>query len=265
MKKFIRLTAVFLIIVLLYAWGFAMQTEFYSVKSGKTDSLRIVFISDLHNCTYGKNQSGIIKEIDENKPDLVLFGGDVIDGDGKTKNALTLMKDVAEKYPCAYSAGNHEEWYDKLDEFYADVENLGIPVLDDNSTDFVINNQKIRIYGIIDYRDVTHEYQYILNSDYYNILLLHQPEQFEPYDPNFKNFDLILSGHAHGGQWRLPFILEQGLYAPDQSFFPDYTNGQYEYGDCTHIISRGLARPLRMIFIPRIFNRPEISVIDISR
>ncbi|MDE6796877.1 MAG: phosphoesterase, partial [Ruminococcus sp.] len=94
----------------------------------------------------------------------------------------------------------------------------------------------------------------------YNILLLHQPEQFPQFT---EKFDLILSGHAHGGQWRFPVILEQGLYAPNQGLFPDYTNGQYEYADCTHIISRGLARPLRMIFIPRIFNRPEISVIDI--
>ena len=259
MKKFIRLTVVFLIIVILYAWGFTMKTEFYSVNSGKNNSLRIVFISDLHNCTYGgKDQSGIIRKIDENKPDLVLFGGDVIDTQGDTENALTLMKATAEKYPCAYSAGNHEEWRDDLNEFYKDVENLGIPVLDDNNTDFVINDKKIRVYGVVDSYNIKGLPQ--TDDDYYNILLLHQPEQF----PQFTEyFDLILSGHAHGGQWRLPVILEQGLYAPNQGLFPDYTNGKYEYGKCTHIISRGLARPLRMIFIPRIFNRPEISVIDI--
>ncbi|MDE6539914.1 MAG: metallophosphoesterase [Ruminococcus sp.] len=259
MKKFIRLTVVFLIIVILYAWGFTMKTEFYSVNSEKNNSLRIVFISDLHNCTYGgKDQSVIIKEIEENKPDLVLFGGDVIDTQGDTENALTLMKTTAEKYPCAYSAGNHEEWRDDLNEFYKDVKNIGIPVLDGNSTDFMINNQKIRVYGIIDAYEKISDIK--TDDDYYNILLLHQPEQFPQFT---ENFDLILSGHAHGGQWRLPVILEQGLYAPNQGLFPDYTNGKYEYGKCTHIISRGLARPLRMIFIPRIFNRPEISVIDI--
>lgn len=258
MKKFIRLTAVFLIIVLLYAWGFAMQTEFYSVKSGKTDSLRIVFISDLHNCTYGKNQSGIIRKIDENKPDLVLFGGDVIDDRGDTENALTLMKDVAGKYPCAYSDGNHETWRDDVSEFYQDVKKIGIPILSyGNSTDFVINNQKIRVCGV----NVLEKMMEIKTDDEsYNILLLHQPEQYGEFT---ENFDLILSGHAHGGQWRLPVILEQGLYAPNQGIFPDYTNGKYEYGKCTHIISRGLARKLETIFIPRIFNRPEFSVIDI--
>lgn len=259
MKKFIRLTVVFLIIVLLYAWGFAMQTEFYSVNSEKNNSLRIVFISDLHNCTYGgKDQSGIIRKIDENKPDLVLFGGDVIDHVNGTENAITLMKDVAKKYPCTYCAGNHEEYRDDLEEFYKDVENLGIPVLDGNSTDFVINNQKIRIYGVVNSQYIKGLPQ--TDDDYYNILLLHEPQQYGEFT---EKFDLILSGHAHGGQWRLPVILEQGTYAPNQGLFPDYTNGKYEYGKCTHIISRGLARPLRMIFIPRIFNRPEISVIDI--
>lgn len=262
MKKFIRLTVVFLIIVFLYAWGFAMQTEFYSVKSEKNNSLRIVFISDLHNCTYGgKDQSGIIREIDKNKPDLVLFGGDVIDHVNGTENALTLMKKVAGKYPCAYSAGNHEAWRDDLKDFYKDVKNIGIPVLSyGDSTNFMINNQKICVYGIIDAYEKLMEIK--TDNDYYNILLLHQPEQYGQFT---EKFDLILSGHAHGGQWRLPVILEQGTYAPNQGVFPDYTNGKYEYGKCTHIISRGLARPLRMIFIPRIFNRPELSVIDICQ
>ncbi|MBD5159276.1 MAG: phosphoesterase, partial [Ruminococcus sp.] len=151
MKKIIRLTVVFLIIVILYAWGFTMKTEFYSVKSGK-NSLRIVFISDLHNCMYGgKDQSGIIKEIDNNSPDLVLFGGDVIDTQGDTENALTLMKDVSEKYPCAYSNGNHETWRDNVEEFYQDVKKIGIPILDyGDSTDFMINNQKVSVYGVVD-------------------------------------------------------------------------------------------------------------------
>jgi len=260
MKKIGRLIVVLLVIVGLYAWGFALKTENYSVHSEKISSLKIVFISDLHNCSYGgKDQSGIFKEIENAEPDLVLFGGDVIDHVNGTENALTLMKMTAENYPCAYSAGNHETYRDDLDDFYKDVKNLGISVLDDTYTDFEINNHKIRIYGIIDsqYSQITPK----TTNDYYNILLLHEPQQYAPYT---KSFDLILSGHAHGGQWRIPVILEQGLYIPDQGLFPEYTNGQYEYDNCTHIISRGLARPLRMIFIPRIFNRPELSVIDIS-
>ncbi len=265
MKK-LKITAVVLVLtVLLYAWGFALKPVDYIVESKKTDGLKIVFISDLHNCFFGgTDQSGIFKKIEKSKPDMVLFGGDVIDYKGGTEYSLKLMKMVSEKYPCAYTAGNHEEMREDEEEFFEEVRKLDIPVLNDDYAEFYINNQKIRVYGIIDYHNVTQEYQYVLNSDYYNILLLHQPEQFEPYNPNLKKFDLILSGHAHGGQWRIPFILEQGLYAPGQGLFPKYTTGQYDYGNCTHIISRGLAKPLRMIFIPRIFNRPELSVIDIS-
>ena len=260
MKKLKISAVVLIVIVLLYAWGFALKPVNYNVESEKINGLKIVFVSDLHNCFFGgKNQSGIFKKIEKSKPDLVLFGGDVIDGWGGTENSLRLMKMVAEEYPCAYTAGNHEEMRENEEEFFEEVRKLDIPVINGDFTEFDINNQKIRVYGVID----SYENLSAINTDdeYYNILLLHQPEQFVQYT---KNFDMILSGHAHGGQWRIPFILEQGLYAPDQGLFPDYTTGQYQDGNCTHIISRGLAKPLRMIFIPRIFNRPELSVIDIS-
>ncbi|MBQ4225962.1 MAG: phosphoesterase, partial [Oscillospiraceae bacterium] len=76
-------------------------------------------------------------------------------------------------------------------------------------------------------------------------------------------YDLILSGHAHGGQWRIPGLLDQGLFAPDQGLFPEFTCGQREKNGTVQIVSRGLAKTLRMALIPRIFNRPELSVIDI--
>ncbi|MDE5583535.1 MAG: metallophosphoesterase [Ruminococcus sp.] len=225
------------------------------------ENLRIVFISDLHNCFYGgKSQKKIYKKIEDFNPDIVLFGGDVIDEYGSTENALTLMKKVSQKYPCAYSAGNHECSRDDIKSFYEDVKSLDIKVLDGDFCDFTVKNQKVRVYGIVNY--FSNECDF--DSDY-NILLMHQPEKFEPYNYDLTKFDLILSGHAHGGQWRLPFVLEQGLFAPNQGFFPQYTNGKYEWGKCTHIISKGLARPLRMIFIPRIFNRPELSLIEIAK
>lgn len=259
MKKTVCLVIGVILIVLLYIWGFTLQTVYYNVNSEKNVNMKIVFISDLHNCTYGgKDQSGIINEIEKSTPDLVLFGGDVIDHVNGTQNALTLMKSVAEKYPCAYTAGNHESYRDDIEQFFDDVKKIGVPVLDKNFIDLNINNCKVRVYGIVD----SYELPDVTTDDqYYNILLLHEPQHISEYN---HKFDLILSGHAHGGQWRLPVILEQGLYAPDQGLFPKYTNGQYQYESTCHIISRGLARPLRMIFIPRIFNRPELSVIDIS-
>ena len=258
-KKTICLVVGLIVIVLLYIWGFTMQTVCYNVNSEKNIDMKIVFISDLHNCTYGgKDQSEIIDEIEKAEPNLVLFGGDVIDHLNGTQNALNLRKYVAERYPCAYTAGNHELYRNDIENFFDDVRKTGVPVLNGDFIDFNINNCKVRVYGVVD----TYETPDITtDSQYYNILLLHEPQHISEYN---NKFDLILSGHAHGGQWRLPAILEQGLYAPNQGLFPKYTNGQYQYESTCQIISRGLARQLRMIFIPRIFNRPEFSIIDIS-
>ncbi len=273
-RRIIIILTAFAIIVLLEAWGYALETVNYTVSSSKVSSpVRIVFISDLHNGFYGgKDQSGIWDEIQEQDPDIVLFGGDLIDMYGGFDSALKLAGLVKAEYPCAYTPGNHEMMRSDRQDFYDQLDALGVPRLEGSCTEFTVNDQKIRICGIID----TIEYGKngtqlencceLLDEDCYNVLLSHQPEQTDTCIDAAKEvpFDLILSGHAHGGQWEIPFILEQGLYAPDQGIFPERTKGMYEYGDTVHIISKGLARPLRMIFIPRIFNRPELTVIDIE-
>ena len=92
----------------------------------------------------------------------------------------------------------------------------------------------------------------------YTILLSHRPELFEHYVS--RGFDLVLCGHAHGGQWRIPRILN-GLYAPNQGLFPQYAGGQYDSDATTMIVSRGLARESTRL--PRIFNRPELVLVEI--
>ena len=267
--------AVSALVILLYAWGFWLEKVNYSIKSNKiNDDIKIIFISDLHDCIYGKGQSGLMNEIENENPDIVLFGGDVIDHMGGFDDALEIMKLVSEKYPCGYASGNHEMMRDDYDEFFAKVSEIGVPVLHGKYNEINVRNQKIRVYGVIDpyeYGDKApqiDECYDTLDDDYYNILLAHQPEQCEELlrlDENIPTFDLVLSGHAHGGQWRLPVILEQGLYAPNQGIFPYRTTGVFEYKNSSQIVSRGLARPLRMIFIPRIFNRPELSVITLTK
>lgn len=274
-KRLICITAAF-VVVLLYIYGFSMRTVHYTVKTDKLDTkIRIVFISDLHNCIFGGfDQSGLMDAIDEENPDMVLFGGDVIDGWSGDKDALKIMGMVSEKYPCAYAPGNHEEMHEDAEDFYKKVEKAGVPVLRGDKESFTIKGQKIAVFGAIEnlypmpdgntepYNSQLEACIAKTDSSEYNILLAHQPEQIDSLLEG--DFDLILSGHAHGGQWRIPKILDQGLYAPDQGLFPKYTNGQYHYGKTDHIISVGLARPARMFFIPRIFNRPELSVIDIG-
>ena len=269
------ITAFILIILIfvLYIWGFALKAIRYKTSTGKMkNDLKIVFISDLHNCFFGgTDQSGLWEAITASQPDIVVFGGDVIDAWSGTKYALDIMKKIHDNYPCAYAPGNHEDMRSDKEDFYRDVEAIGIDVLLGEYDEFYINGEKIRIYGVLDSlaygskASQLDECYESLNEDYYNILLAHQPEQIdELLGDGRKNFDLILSGHAHGGQWRIPHLLDQGLYAPDQGILPHYTTGMYNYGDTVHIISRGLAKPPRMIFIPRIFNRPELSVITVK-
>ena len=276
LRKRLIIAAVLLVMAALSAWGFAMKTVRYTVNSDKLDSkIKIVFISDLHNCFYGDTkQSKLIREVKSNSPDIVVFGGDVIDAWGGTKYALRLITELSRDYPCFYTPGNHEEMRDDKEEFYAEVQKL-CPVLLGDYEQISLNGQDIRIYGALDdssfgkKKTQLEECFDTLDDKYYNILIAHQPEQIDSYlgkgIGTDKKFDLILSGHAHGGQWRIPKLLDHGLYAPDQGILPDYTYGMYEYDGTTHIISRGLARPMRMIFIPRIFNRPELSVITIEQ
>ncbi len=271
-KKRTVFAVIIAILCALSAWGFALKTVRYKVSTDKLDkNIRIVFISDLHNCFFGDtNNSKLIREVDKADPDIVIFGGDIIDGWGGTKHALDLMTELSDRNPCVYTPGNHEEMRDDTEEFYEKAGQI-CPLLLGNKEELSVNGQNIRIYGVLDSVEWGKEKPQLdecfddLDNTYYNILIAHQPEQIDSYlGKNDKYFDLILSGHAHGGQWRIPKLLDQGLYAPDQGLFPKYTTGIYKYDNTTHIISRGLARPMRMIFIPRIFNRPELSVIDIN-
>ena len=277
-RKIIIFTVAAAVVLALDWWGFSMKPVCHTVCSDKvSEPIRIVFISDLHNSFYGgHDQSGLWDAIEAAEPEMVLFGGDMIDSRAKgTKNALTLMKLAAEKCPCAYAAGNHEQRRKDKDEFYSEVEELGIPVLHGKYADFTVKGRKVRIFGIADmWAADGNETQLekccdAIAPDCYNVLLSHEPQTFgdiiyECSKHSDSSFDLVLSGHAHGGQWRLPYILEQGLYAPDQGIFPEFTAGQRTSGDTTQIVSRGLARNLNMIVIARIFNRPELSIIDIE-
>ena len=274
-KKILIICLIIAIFTALSAWGFAMETVDYQVESQKlSGDVKIVFISDLHNCFYGDTDNTKLWEaVCAAEPDLVLFGGDVIDYKGRTGYALDFMERVQEEFPCAYTPGNHEGMRKDTEEFYQSVREIGVPLLMGDRLDMELNGQEISLFGVVDAYDYGKKGTQLencydaLDESRYNILLAHQPEQYQEYmttDTGKKPFDLILSGHAHGGQWAIPGILPQGLYAPDQGIFPERTTGVYYMDDTVQIISRGLARPLRMIFIPRIFNRPELSIITIG-
>lgn len=261
-----------IILVLIFACDMRLKTVIYTIETDRlVGPIRLVLITDLHSCYYGKEQNSLIRAVEEQNPDVVLLGGDIFDDNFSYANAETTIKYLTEKYPCYYVTGNHEYWSEDISAILDIVDSYGITILEGDCDTIEIRGQKINICGIDD-PDVTSytknaksmsdqliEAQEQAEPDCYTILLSHRPEYAETYMRY--NFDLVLSGHAHGGQWRIPRILN-GLYAPNQGLFPKYAGGLYEFEQGTMIVSRGLARESTLA--PRIFNRPELVVVDLK-
>ncbi len=231
----------------------------YEIESEKiTAPVRIAFISDVHNSLYGKGQCEIINEIAQFGTDIVMFGGDLFDNDNGTDNSWALVEALCTEYPCFYTVGNHEFKTKKSDYYKEEMAKKGVTVLDDSSAVIEVNGQKLRICGTEHFSDknVCSEL-----DELYSIDLHHFPEDFPVMSQ--RGFDLILSGHAHGGQWRIPYILN-GLYAPGEGIFPKYAGGYYNENGTDMIVSRGLYKNISCLFIPRIFNRPELVLITLS-
>lgn len=274
-KKHIRIIVILLVCTLvttaIFAFNTKLKIQYYLLKSDKlTAPVRIALITDLHSCFYGEGQKELIDAVNAQNPDIVLLGGDICDDKLPHKNTELLLSAIADRYPCYYVTGNHEYWSYEIDKIIKLFQSYDIPVLEGSFDTIDINGQKLNICGISDpdcmkYTDNNYSIEEQLadvgnagENGYYTILLAHRPELIKTY-LNY-DFNLILSGHAHGGQWRLPGIIN-GLYAPDQGLFPRYAGGQYSFEDSYMIVSRGLARESTRI--PRIFNRPELVIIDL--
>ena len=261
------------LILLLSAFDCRFKIQYYSLHTSKmSGSIRIALITDLHSCTYGKEEASLIDAVNAQSPDLVLFGGDICDDVLPNDNTESLLKGISSRYPCYYVTGNHEYWSHDINTILNLFRSYHVTILDGTFDTVEINGQPVNICGITDpdvtaYTDsgygVHDQLEALKNAgknNYYTILLAHRPELIDEYAKY--DFDLVLTGHAHGGQWRIPGVLN-GLYAPNQGLFPKYAGGNYEVGDLTMIVSRGLARESTPV--PRIFNRPELVILDINR
>lgn len=265
-----------LVIVILFVCDARLKTVFYTIESDKINHpVRLALITDLHSDKYGKNQSTLIRAVEKQNPDIVLLGGDIFDDNGTYDNAEITMRQLAEKYPCYYVTGNHEYWSRDVANILEIVKSCGITILSGDCDSIEISGQTLNICGVDDpdvaeylvegvpienQLESAEEAALAAGAGNFTILLSHRPELFVTYQKY--SFDLVLSGHAHGGQWRIPFLLN-GLYAPNQGLFPEYAGGRYDYETGTMIVSRGLARESTPI--PRIFNRPELVIIDIEQ
>ena len=210
---------------------------------------------------FGKNQKNLIEKVKEIDPDIIVITGDFIDFSRyNIENSSNFIYGVSDSYKVYYVPGNHEA---ALKSRYEDVQDnlqkAGATVLDNENYKICKDNECINLIGVQDISFIENKDKNILkntiselkNESLYNILLSHRPNLWETYEK--AGMDLVLSGHAHGGQIRLPF--NNGLYAPDQGVFPQYTSGANKFGNTLVVISRGLGNS-RFPF--RVNNRPEI-------
>ena len=264
-KKYIFLkviAAATVVFIALAAFSFPLKTVYYTVSSDEVaEPVRIAHVSDLHSCYYGKEMSTLLGAISDARPDLLVMTGDMYDDVVKNDNTRIFMKAVGVEYESFYIAGNHENWLGSRGEYRIEMEGYGITVLEGDNVSF----GEITICGAANASDGSFGFSDSVDKcaeaagDGFNLLLAHYPENIDYYLSKNK-FDLILAGHAHGGQWRIPGVLN-GLYAPGQGLFPEYAGGRYDFDSSVMIVSRGLSRVKDII--PRIFNNPELVVIDV--
>lgn len=239
----------------------------YTVVSPKlTAEVRLAVVTDFHS---SDNADDVVAMVASCAPDAVLLVGDLFDDDTANRppeRTLSLMRQLSAQYPCYYVSGNHEAWTGEMDALYQQTEEAGVTVLRMSSGVLTVRGQRIALCGIPDpYEmvfsgapDTEEQLRQALedvDSADFTVLLAHRPELLAKY-AQFP-LDLVVSGHAHGGQVRIPGVLN-GLYAPNQGWFPKLAGGAYTQGGTTLIVSRGLAVRTRL---PRIFNRPEVVLV----
>ncbi len=256
-----------LVVLTLIALDERLILRTYTVASPKlTAEVRLAVVTDFHS---SDNADDVVAMVASCAPDAVLLVGDLFDDDTQNRppeRTLSLMRQLSAQYPCYYVSGNHEAWTGEMDALYQQTEEAGVTVLRMSSGVLTVRGQRIALCGIPDpYEmvfsgapDTEEQIRQALedvDSADFTVLLAHRPELLAKY-AQFP-LDLVVSGHAHGGQVRIPGLLN-GLYAPNQGWFPKLAGGAYTQDGTTLIVSRGLAVRTRL---PRIFNRPEVVLV----
>ena len=235
----------------------------YSFPTRKVKKAKkIAVLADLHCRRFGPKQSHIADVIKKEKPDLIILPGDLFDVDRDYEISFELIEQLKD-FPMYFTSGNHDVYLKKdISRLRFRLESEGVHVLEDRGEVIRDDADIIEIYGMSDHgrrpkyasESISRQFGY----DGLRILISHRPEFTEFYRK--VDCDMIISGHAHGGQWRIPFT-HQGLYSPRVGILPKYTEGVHDLNGRRLIISRGLASGNPMI--PRLYNRPEIVFIDV--
>ncbi len=261
--------------VWIYLGNSTVELNTYSISSNRLpkafDGYRIAHVSDLHNAEFGNENRSLIDMLSAADPDIIVITGDMIDSrNTKPDIALNFIKNAMDIAPCYYVSGNHEARVAEYNELEANMLELGVIVLANDSVKLECEGETVTLIGIQDpafFGDTTTTDEKIADeslnfliendSDEYKILLSHRPELFEIYKKY--GIDLVFSGHSHGGQFRLPFI--GGVAAPDQGLFPKYDGGIYSEGNTSMVVSRGIGNSIIPI---RLNNRPEIILTKLN-
>lgn len=270
------MTVILLFIIGWIIWGNkALMINEITIKNEKIpdnfSGFRIAQISDLHNAEFGKDNKKLLSLLETCEPDIILLTGDLVDSrNTDIEIAISFSEKASAIAPTYYVSGNHEARIDEYEDLTEGLENAGVQVLKNEIVLLEESGESICVAGMEDPSFVT-DYLFgdsetvainvlselISDKDIFTILLSHRPELFDAYVEC--KADLVFSGHAHGGQFRLPFI--GGIVAPNQGLFPEYDAGQFTEGSTNMIISRGIGNSILPF---RINNRPEIVLVELK-
>ncbi len=253
-------------IILLLAFDLRIKKVNICLASPKiVEEIRFLVIADFH----GNKAQSILKKITVEHIDAVLILGDFFDDNMKNDEPIKLVSELNKIAPVFYISGNHEYKNKKLT--YPEIDELlrknNVKVLNDE----IITFKNLNLIGIQDCRSFKNGHDYTsekvkiqrllknIDNNTYNIVMIHRPDHYKQFDRFL--IDCMLSGHAHGGQWRIPYLIN-GFFAPGQGLFPKRAGGIYDLKHGKHIVSRGLC-----IFphFYRLFNRPELIFLTIKK
>lgn len=265
-RDFILLGAAVVLCIVCSLWqNNALTVTNYRAESNKSlpqDGLRIVQLSDLHNKWFGNGQTRLLTELRAQNPDLIVCTGDMVDSRRtELAPAFALAEALTEIAPTYYVSGNHELRLsnEMRNALYDGLSARGVILLLNRTDTLTVRGCTVTLIGLDDRNLEDNTLSQIADSlptENIRILLAHEPQAFSHYAAYA---DVVFSGHTHGGQIRLPFV--GGLAAPDQGLFPKYDAGEFQEGEATMFISRGLGNSL---FPIRVFNRPELVTVTIQ-
>ena len=277
-RQWIFTAVICLILIAIWiVWGNnQIELTEYIITSSKVPEsftcFEIAQVSDLHNAELGEENSKLLELLSEAEPHIIVLTGDLIDSrHTDIEIALDFAGKAAQIAPVYYVSGNHEARVPVYEELKTGLAEADVTVLENQKVQITRDGESITLMGI---QDPSFRTDYLFGdaesiswqaisglqneSDGFTVLLSHRPELFDVYVDT--GIDLVFSGHAHGGQFRLPFI--GGLVAPNQGFFPKYDAGRFDEGNTTMIVSRGVGNSI----IPfRINNSPEIVVVELKK